>query len=160
MIDRIPNELLRTNGNPTLVQLGIRFQRALDGESALEVTDEAGDLVGGGGTPFTVASCPINYFFKSESGKCTACPVGANCAGSSNAHALAQTSCDSASAQVARCSPYPSRDFGVSSKVTLISARSLSASIARTVVAATCECLTKCSFQVRFQVPKRLKKIF
>ena len=51
------------------------------GTFTLEVTDEAGDLVGGVGAAFAVASCPINYFFHSASGKCAACPRGADCMG-------------------------------------------------------------------------------
>ena len=51
------------------------------GTFTLEVTDEAGDLVGGVGAAFAVASRPIKYFFHSASGKCAACPRGADCMG-------------------------------------------------------------------------------
>ena len=54
----------------------------LAGTFTLEVTDDAGDLIGGGGAAFTVASCPSGYFYHSASGKCTRCPTGADCAGS------------------------------------------------------------------------------
>ena len=51
------------------------------GDFSLEVIDGAGDLVGGSASPFTVSSCPVDYFFKQSTGKCTSCPAGADCAG-------------------------------------------------------------------------------
>ena len=54
------------------------------GDFSLEVIDGAGDLVGGSASPFTVSSCPVDYFFKQSTGKCTSCPSGADCIGPSN----------------------------------------------------------------------------